>query len=289
MRARLGQIGIGCLEGLCENAGARAEGRRNCVRIGRGGPGIERMEAHLLGQAYSPHRHDTYAIGVTLSGVQIFNYRGRRRHCLPGQYHILHPDEPHDGGAGTAEGFSYRILYLDPALVQQALGGRPLPFLADPIIELRALPEDLPAALWRLEDPIEGFVGVEMVSQLTDLLGRKTGEFAGKRASLRLVSLLRIRDLISADPASQYSAETLENVAGLDRWTLARQFRAAFGTSPSRFRTMRQLDRVRRMIRKGLPLAEAALAAGFADQSHMSRLFKRTYGLTPAKWAAALA
>jgi AraC-like DNA-binding protein len=42
------------------------------------------------------------------------------------------------------------------------------------------------------------------------------------------------------------------------------------------------------MIRTGKPLAEAALSAGFADQSHMSRMFKRTYGLTPAKWAAAL-
>ena len=57
----------------------------------------------------------------------------------------------------------------------------------------------------------------------------------------------------------------------------------------SRFRTMRQLDRARWAMRDGLALAEAALAAGFADQSHMSRLFKRAYGLTPAKWAAALA
>ena len=72
------------------------------------------------------------------------------------------------------------------------------------------------------------------------------------------------------------------------RWSLARQFRAAFGTSPSRFRTMRQLDQVRRLIKSGTGLAEAALDAGFADQSHMSRQFKRSYGLTPARWTTAL-
>jgi len=94
--------------------------------------------------------------------------------------------------------------------------------------------------------------------------------------------------LIVANPATRHSIETLEGVSGLDRWALARQFRAAFGTCPSNFRTMRQLDEARRMIRGGLPLAEAALGAGFADQSHMSRMFKRAYGLTPAKWAAAL-
>src|SRR5882724_11693186 len=81
---------------------------------------------------------------------------------------------------------------------------------------------------------------------------------------------------------------SMERVADLDRWSLARQFRAAFGTSPSRFRTMRQLDLVRRLVKSGNSLADAALDAGFADQSHMSRQFKRAYGLTPARWRAAL-
>ncbi|WP_211115745.1 helix-turn-helix domain-containing protein [Azospirillum argentinense] len=106
--------------------------------------------------------------------------------------------------------------------------------------------------------------------------------------TLRLPSLLRVRDLIAAAPSTPHSAESLERVSCLDRWTLARQFQAAFGTSPSAFRTMRRLDWVRRMIRDGMPFAEAAVEAGCADQSHMSRLFKRTYGLTPVRWAAAL-
>jgi len=52
---------------------------------------------------------------------------------------------------------------------------------------------------------------------------------------------------------------------------------------------MRQLDQVRRLISSGAGLADAALAAGFADQSHMSRLFKRAYGPAPGRWATALA
>ena len=94
-----------------------------------GSDGIERLEAHFRGQAFAPHRHDTYAIGITLAGVQTFRYRGEQRHCLPGQCHVLHPDELHDGGAGTDDGFGYRIAYIDPSLIQQALGGKPLPFV----------------------------------------------------------------------------------------------------------------------------------------------------------------
>jgi len=75
------------------------------------------------------HRHDTYAIGRTLAGVQSFSYRHSQRHSLPGNTIVLHPDEAHDGQAGTDEGFKYRMIYVEPALFQDVLGGRALPFL----------------------------------------------------------------------------------------------------------------------------------------------------------------
>ena len=100
--------------------------------------------------------------------------------------------------------------------------------------------------------------------------------------------LLRVRELIVEDPTVGHRVEAFERISGLDRWTLARRFRQAFGTSPSRFRTMRRLDRARRMMLAGIPLSAAALESGFADQSHMTRSFKRTYGLTPAAWGAAV-
>src|SRR5438270_3866854 len=83
----------------------------NSIRFGAGAAGVERAEACLSTCAFEPHRHDTYAIGITLAGVQTFHYRGERRVALPGQVHVLHPDETHDGAAGTDAGFRYRIVY----------------------------------------------------------------------------------------------------------------------------------------------------------------------------------
>jgi len=78
-----------------------------------------------------------------------------------------------------------------------------------------------------------------------------------------------------ADSPAQWQAMAqLERVAGLDRWTIARQFPAAFGKSPTPFRTMRQLDLVRQSLHGRMSPVEAAVAAGFADQSPMSRQFK---------------
>lgn len=273
------------------------------LRYGPAAEGIERLEASLVGVAFSPHRHDTYAIGVTLAGVQTFRYRGESRHCLPGEWHVLHPDEVHDGAAGTADGFGYRIFYIDPALVQEALGGAPLPFVADPVIRGRGVPASLAACLAGLDEPLDGFARVEVGVLVAGMLARhgsarhgsaRSGSALygsaryGRRGPLPMAALARVRELIASDPVVRRPVEEFERVAGLDRWTIARQFRAAYGTSPTRFRTMRQLDLVRRLLLAGTPAREAAVAAGFADQAHMTRMFKRAYGRTPAAWRAAL-
>jgi AraC-like DNA-binding protein len=257
------------------------------IRFGGGGEGIERFEASLVGEAFSSHRHDTYAIGVTLAGVQTFRYRGSLRRCLPGEWHVLHPDEPHDGTPGTEDGFGYRIFYVDPGLVQDALGGQPLPFVTDPVVAGGGIDPALAAYLTDIDGSLDEVETVEVTAMIADMLRRHaTGRPGPRRLDLEAVG--RVRALLADDPATRHPATELERVSGLDRWTVARQFRAAFGTSPTRFRTQRQLDVARRLMREGRPLGEVAAAAGFADQSHLTRMFKRAYGLTPASWTAAV-
>jgi AraC-like DNA-binding protein len=258
------------------------------IRIGRGAPGIERLAARFHGRAFAPHRHDTYAIGVTISGVQTFRYRGVQRHCQPGQCHILHPDELHDGAAGTEEGFSYRIAYVDPALIQKALGGKPLPFVRNPVIDGPVIPLALRDAIGDGDAAVDELADVDFVTALADMLAKVAGNIMPDRISIDTEALGRVRDAVVETPEEKHTLAALEQAAGLDRWTLARQFRAAFGVSPSRFRTMRQLDRVRREVRAGAGLAEASLSAGFADQSHMTRAFVRQFAITPARYQAAL-
>lgn len=283
MRASFVDSGGRRLEGLC---GAAPVTRR--VRTELGSDGLERLEARFTGRAFAPHRHDTYAVGVTLSGVQAFRYRGALWHCLPGQCHVLHPDETHDGAAGDENGFAYRIAYIDPALVRQALGGLgSLPFVANPVLDLADSQRARLAAALDMERLLDEVSQIDAVVALADLLVTASGAVARPK-TLPLSALCAVRERIAADPTVWPSAGALERLSGLDRWALARGFRAAFGTSPSRFRTMRQLDCARRSIANGAPLAEAATVAGFTDQSHMSRQFKLAYGLTPGQWAAAL-
>jgi len=241
---------------------------------------------YLADDAFEPHRHDTYAIGITTAGVQTFRYRGARRVCLPGQFHVLHPDETHDGAAGTDDGFGYRILYAAPELVRDALDGRALPFVADPVQPATPATRLVASFLADIAEPINDLSRAEIAAALADTLRSLSGRPDGGRPAIDVRAVELARDYLAAHASEQTPASTLELVTGADRFTLARHFRRAFGTSPDRYRTMRRVALARAAIEAGLPLAEAAAGAGFADQSHMTRQFKRAYGLTPARWAA---
>jgi AraC-like DNA-binding protein len=279
MGQTLGGAGASGLERSC--------GRRpDSIRFGPGAHGVERAEVYLAASAFEPHRHDTYGIGVTTAGVQVFGYRGSRRVCLPGQLHVLHPDERHDGGPGTDDGFGYRILYVAPELVRDALGGRPLPFVADPVHELTPPARPLAALLADIDEPISDLGAAEIAVVIADGLGALAGRPVAPPAPIDLPAVERVRGHLAAHAREQTPAAVLERLAGLDRFAIARHFRRAFGTSPDRYRALRRLALARAAIERGQPLARAAAEGGFADQSHMTRQFRRTYGLTPARWLA---
>lgn len=266
-----------------------------CVTPGASGivtapefPGIERMQANFSGNAFEPHRHDTYGLGLTMKGVQTFSYRGERRFSLPGQVIVLHPDEEHDGGAGTEEGLQYRMLYLEPALLTECLEGKGigLPFIDTPVIQDKALAGLLAAALGELDSALEPLFVDDFVSQLAEGLTRHARIPQRPLGAVAWRQVRRARDYLDTHATRAVSSRELEDVAGLDRFMLSRHFRVAFATSPHRFQLMRRLQRARTMMGLGEPLAEIAFATGFADQSHLNRHFKKAYGMTPGHWLA---
>jgi AraC-like DNA-binding protein len=259
------------------------------TRRGRELSGIERAEVHISSGGFSPHRHDTYAIGLTLSGVQTFQYRGSLRHCLPGQCHVLHPDELHDGRAVNGGEFSYRMIYVAPAALQAALDGAHLPHVTDPIVPLRPETSELLFRLWNIHDDLIDVEDDEMILSILGFLQTLSDDASIiSRRAIPWKALSRVREQLDERSTIRCTAKQLEEISGLDRWTLAREFRAAYGTSPRSFRTMRQLEKVRGLLLKDASAADAAAVAGFSDQSHMSRMFKRTYGFTPMQWLDAV-
>ena len=245
--------------------------------------GIDRIEAFFRGNAYAMHRHDTYAIGRTLRGVQSFHYRKDLRHSLAGHTIVLHPDESHDGHASSDDGFAYRMVYIEPALLQQALAGRALPFIANGVSTDPRLRGATDSLLQSMDTEIDALERDDAIFDLATAMLAVSGA-SQRRDQGDFRSAQIAREYIDEALGRTVTLEELEAVSGQDRWRLSRDFRRFFGTSPYRYLTMRRLDLVRRLMLVGRPLAECAAMAGFADQSHMTRQFVKTYGLSPWRW-----
>ncbi|WP_119392347.1 AraC family transcriptional regulator [Taklimakanibacter lacteus] len=262
---------------------------RDWIRRAPAEPGIERIEAFFTGHAYDPHRHDTYAIGFTVSGVQSFDYRGSRADSRRGNVIVLHPDEVHDGRAGVEQGFRYRMIYIEPRLIAEALADKTnaLPFMRSAISSDPRLLRGVSRALIDLDRLYEPLERDRILTGIADaLLALDTSLPSRGSLAVSATAVDRARAFLDAHFTRTVASEELEAITGLDRYGLARHFRARLGTSPYRYLTMRRLGRAKADIAAGRPLAEAAFVAGFADQSHMTRQFKQAFGLTPGRWQA---
>ena len=192
----MNEIAAERLERSCGAAGA------DWIHIAPSCPGLERIEAFFAGHAYDPHRHDTYAIGFTLRGVQAFRYRGGAEHSVPGHVFVLHPDEVHDGHAGTTVGFRYRILYVEPRVIRDALGAarRPLPFVRQAVSTDRRLAAAIMPALDDLDRAVEELHRDQIILDLAEALAAADPSIVRRKLSARHWSAVgKGRDFLDAN------------------------------------------------------------------------------------------
>jgi AraC-like DNA-binding protein len=280
--------------GRNDNRSGAAGLERSCGRTGTGwiaswGPvgGVELLRAWFAGEAYAKHRHDTYAIGATDSGIQVFDYRGAARVSRPGQVVVLHPDEVHDGRSGTRDGFGYRIVYVEPSHISEAvrlLCGRAhsLPFVREPVETNAQLARVVRDAFQADLGPLAADTVIVDLAEGLLAAARGGQPVAPRRVDVPAIE--RAREFLDAERTRVVHSTELEAITGLTRYEVARQFRLILGTSPHRYLLRRRLELARQQMRVGRPLVDVACEAGFADQAHFTRTFKAAFGLTPARY-----
>ena len=252
--------------------------------------GIETIRAHFEGHAYDPHWHDSYLVGVTEQGVQQFNCRRAKHQSTPGKVFLLEPGDIHDGEAPNEDGFTYRMLYLDPQWLKRELStvfenapdNSQLSF-ANTLASDSRLAHATSLAFQTLH---HGELKIVRQTALDGLLERLTSHLHwrtryGEDPRLPLVAQ-KAREYLHANAQYDIGLDQLAAVTGIDRFRLTRAFKAAYGMAPHAYLVQLRLATARRMLARGEQPATVAMELGFADQSHLGRWFVRAYGLTPA-------
>lgn len=252
--------------------------------------GIERLRARFTRHAYDRHAHETYAIGMTEAGSQTFTCRGVSHATRPGAIMLFNPTELHDGRATTAEGFAYRMLYVDAATIRDFLAGEvgdPEPLFDRPMAvdaETARLIAEAYDALAPGTPALErDGVLLRLLLRLADRYGGTSVPPADNRADQ---AMLRVRDRLRDAPEDEVTLQDLAELAGMSRFHLTRLFQRRFGLAPSAYLRLLRLERAKRLLAAGEPPASVAASLGFADQAHLTRRFKAAYGMTPGRYRA---
>lgn len=95
----------------------------------------------------------------------------------------------------------------------------------------------------------------------------------------------RAKDLLASRLDENISVAEVASACGLSRTHFTRAFRQTTGTTPHQWVQQFKVEQVKQLLSgTALPIAEVAVACGFADQSHLTRTFRQRVGLTPAAW-----
>ncbi|WP_424625106.1 AraC family ligand binding domain-containing protein [Achromobacter marplatensis] len=252
-------------------------------------PGVQAVAA-CSGHAFSRHTHDQFGIGVIRAGAQVSHSGRGRVEAGPGHVITVNPGEVHDG-APIGDGMrAWQMLYLDPGVIARNAAE----LVADesryefehPAQDKPDLARDVLALYAHVTEKAPDALACDTL--LLRIVAAAHSPYAPQASSRAIPAAIRhARALIDDDPAAALSLADLAAVSGLSRYQVLRAFAGATGLTPHAYQMQRRLLLARRLIREGKPLADAAAAGGFADQSHMTRLFVRTYGVSPRRYALA--
>lgn len=255
-------------------------------------PFIEAREV-VRGQSacFAPHSHATFSVGVITGG---------RSTCVSGPHTdptgtgmtvVLNPEQPHACAPDPDTPWAYRMMFLDVEWLSARLddlgdgGGfrgyatrtsgdaRLFQAVNDVFTRLTAAEAD---ALSRQE------AAATFATRLHGLLGDRPLAAPPLPHTLR-----RAADFITDNCTRALSLAEIAAQADLSPTQCIRAFRQRFGLTPHAYLTNRRIQFSQQRLRQGAAIADVALEAGFADQAHFQRTFKRLVAMTPGRYQAA--
>jgi len=253
---------------------------------------VELLKATYITHSFSKHVHDGFAIGIIERGAEGFYYRGANHVAPAGSIVLINPDEVHTGHAADETGWSYRMLYPEADLLEQAaqeaFGRRRsgVPYFPEAVVEdqyLTQLIRTLHATLERSDSALER--QSRFLTTLIELIRRHAEDRpAFSRTAAAPQAVAQARAYLESCYPGNVSLQQLVEITGLSPFHLTRVFHQKVGLPPHAYLNQVRVREAKKLLLAGRPIAEVAVETGFADQSHLTRRFKRIVGVTPGQY-----
>jgi AraC-like DNA-binding protein len=254
--------------------------------------GADLVEARFVTMATPPHSHPDVEIGVVAAGQRLVRCRGRAYRAPTGAVVIFNPGEIHAGAPLDAVGSSYRAFLISAATLATTCdwwaepGDTALPWFENPVVIDPVLAEELVDA--HISIATHGAdlrTDTQLAEALAGLVRRhRRPAPAQEPADHTRQAVLRVQSYLDDNYRAKVRLGALAEIAGLSVFHLIRVFRAATGLPPYAYLEQVRIHRAAALLREGHPVSRVAALTGFADQSHLTRFFKRLIGVPPGRY-----
>jgi AraC-like DNA-binding protein len=256
--------------------------------------GLSCLCADFTSHDYAPHSHDALVVAVTETGGSEFRSRGEIGEATTSVLLVFNPDEPHSGRMARSSRWRYRGLYLTQSALSTlaaTLGIESVPYFTANGLSDRELIAAFLDLHQALQDGRDGLLAGE---RLVGSFGRLFHRHGSKGERVPIASrdngaVSTVQALVRERYGEQLKLEAMGRSVDLTPFQLIGLFKRTIGLTPHAYLTQVRLRAAIQAMRGGVPLAEAALSAGFYDQSALTNHFKRAYGITPLQWLRASA
>jgi AraC-like DNA-binding protein len=241
---------------------------------------------------FGRHWHAVFGLGLLDYGAQRSASGRGVVEAFAGDIITTNPGEVHDGQPLGGPSRRWRMVYIDPAVMASMTGipqvtTNPALELTRPVLQDAYLRQALARLLAQLQRWDAGaFTNVADALACEESLVTVCAVVQAGPPQPQVERRVRddlhhVRERLADVPLESPTLTELAVMAGISKFQLLRRFEKAYGLTPYAWLLQQRTERARHLIRSGASLADAAAASGFADQSHMTRVFTRQFGFTP--------
>lgn len=253
--------------------------------------GFELLSGSYVQHDFPRHAHAEYLIGVIESGIHDVWCRREWWHASPNTIATFSPEETHYGGSGHESGWKQTIFYFPQSMITKILDSD----YSDQITTWRfdqpfQYSEDLSRRLIRLRQLLASDAEPLLLEQtlfkvVEEVFSQLSGyEHPHDKRKQQPEVLAEVTDYIEDNISQSFDIKSLSELSGFSKRQFMRCFQKQFQMAPYQYIMLTRVRRAHALLKAGNSIVDAALKAGFADQSHLTRNFRAIYGVTPARY-----
>ncbi|MCD2493104.1 AraC family transcriptional regulator [Lacrimispora sp. NSJ-141] len=240
-------------------------------------------------QRFPNHFHEYYVIGFIESGRRHLICKNKDYQVRSGALLLFNPSDSHTCEAIDDAPLDYRCINIKRRtmwrVAEEITGKGCLPYFSETVVPDSGLTELLRQLHHMIMEGRKEFDKEELFYFLTEQLIRKYAE-PGEGGSSPFIheEAERVRLYLETHYEEKISLDKLAAMADMNKYSLLRTFTRLYGITPYRYLENIRVNKAKELLEHGGEPLDAAMAAGFSDQSHFTNYFKEFIGLTPGQY-----